>query len=102
MSNEVIKKYALSNVPYLFILWIFDKLGAAYRIAAGTDLGTKLIGMLESVNTVFASPLPEMNPFDLMVGIAGTVAVYVIVYFKKKNAKKFRKDVEYGSARWSA
>lgn len=100
MTTDKLKKYVLPYLPYLFIFWIFDKLGEAYHSAAGTDMGTKLLGMLQTVNKAFASPIPSLVPDDLLLGLAGTAVIFMVVYFKKKNAKKFRKDVEYGSARW--
>ena len=100
MTTDKLKKYILPNLPYLFIFWIFDKLGQAYRIAEGAEFGVKLLGMLQTVNKVFAAPTPSLHTRDLLVGLAGTVIIYIVVYVKGRNAKKFRKDIEYGSARW--
>jgi len=100
MTTENFKKYVLPHLPYLLIFWIFDKLGQAYRIAAGVDFGAKLLGMLQTVHKVFVSPAPSLHTRDLLVGLVGTVIIYIVVYVKGRNARKFRKDIEYGSARW--
>jgi len=95
-----LKKYTIPNLPYLLIFWFCDKLGMAYRLAVGADFLRKLTDTMRTINTAFSSLLPSFNPFDLLVGIAGAAILYGVVYMKKKNAKKWRKDVEYGSARW--
>ena len=97
-----LKKYVLPNLPYVMMLWFFDKLGMAYRLAPGADFLKKLTASVGTINTAFASLAPSIHPFDLLVGIAGAGIIYGIVWNKKRNAKKYRKDVEYGSARWSA
>ena len=99
MVTDKIRKYVLPNIPYLFIFWCCLKLGTAYRIAAGADFGTKLIGTIKTVGPAFGTIAPGLVPFDWLVGIIGAVVIRLIVYYKVKNAKKFRKDVEYGSAR---
>ena len=98
--NAKIKKYVVPNLPYLFIFWFFCKLGEAYRLAAGADFGAKLIGMMKTIGPAFGAITPGLAGFDLLVGLVGAVALRLVVYNKVKNAKKFRKDVEYGSARW--
>ncbi|NSI94907.1 type IV secretory system conjugative DNA transfer family protein [[Clostridium] symbiosum] len=98
--NAKIKKYVVPNLPYLFIFWFFCKLGEAYRLAAGADFGAKLIGMMKTIGPAFGTIAPGLSGFDLLVGLVGAVALRLVVYNKVKNAKKFRKDVEYGSARW--
>lgn len=100
MNTEKLKKYVLLNLPYLLVFWFFDKLGWAYRFAPGVDFVRKLTGSVTTINTAFANPLPSLVPFDLFVGVAGAAAIYAVVYFKGKNARKYRKGVEYGSARW--
>ena len=98
--NAKIKKYVVPNLPYLFIFWFFCKVGTAYRLAAGADFGAKLIGMMKTIGPAFGTIAPGLSGFDLLVGLVGAVALRLVVYNKVKNAKKFRKDVEYGSARW--
>ena len=100
MKNDSIKKYLIPNIPYLFVLWAFLKLGTAYRLAAGADFAHKLMGLGQTIGPAFADFAPGLAPFDWLVGIVGTVAFRVMVYVKSKNAKKFRRDEEYGSARW--
>ena len=98
--NAKIKKYVVPNLPYLFIFWFFCKVGTAYRLAEGADFGAKLIGMMKTIGPAFGTITPGLAGFDLLVGLVGAVVLRLVVYNKVKNAKKFRKDVEYGSARW--
>ena len=100
MKKGSLKKYLLPNLPYLFMAWACLKLGTAYRLAAGADLAHKLVGMTAALGPAFADFAPGLNPFDWLVGIAGAAAIRLFVYIKAKNAKKFRRDEEYGSARW--
>ena len=100
MKNDSIKKYLIPNIPYLFVLWAFLKLGTAYRLAAGADFAHKLMGLGQTIGPAFADFAPGLAPFDWLVGVVGAVAFRVMVYVKSKNAKKFRRDEEYGSARW--
>ncbi len=95
-----LKKLLVLNLPYLLFVYLFAKCGQAYRLAAGVDASAKLLHLTDGISAAFASPLPSMHPFDLCVGLAGAVAVRLIVYSKGKNAKKYRKGEEYGSARW--
>lgn len=100
MKKGSLKKYLLPNLPYVFMAWACLKLGTAYRLAAGANAGEKLVGMMNTINTAFASPAPGLDPVDWLVGIAGAAAIRLFVYVKAKNAKKYRRDEEYGSARW--
>ena len=98
--TDKLRKYVLPNTPYVFIGWVFLKLGTAYRLAAGGDFAHKLLGLGQAVGAAFADFAPGLAPFDWLVGIVGAVAFRLLIYFKSKNAKKFRRDAEYGSARW--
>ena len=100
--TDKLRKYVLPNIPYVFIGWVFLKLGTAYRLAAGADFAHKLMGLGQTIGPAFANFAPGLAPFDWLVGIVGAVAVRVMVYVKSKNAKKFRRDEEYGSARWGS
>ena len=100
MKKGSLKKSLLPNLPYLFMAWGCLKLGTAYRLAAGANIGQKLVGMMGTINMAFASPAPGLDPVDWLVGIAGAAAIRLFVYVKAKNAKKYRRDEEYGSARW--
>ena len=95
-----LKKLLLLNLPYLLFVYLFAKCGQAYRLAAGADASAKLLHLTGGISVAFASPLPSLHLFDLCVGVVGAVAVRLIVYSKGKNAKKYRKGEEYGSARW--
>ena len=100
MRTDKIRKYLIPNIPYLFILWAFLKLGTAYRLAAGNDFAHKLIGLGQTIGPAFADFAPGLAPLDWLIGIVGAVGFRLLIYFKSKNAKKFRRDAEYGSARW--
>ena len=95
-----LKKLLLLNLPYLLFVYLFAKCGQTYRLAAGADASAKLLHLTSGISAAFANPLPSLHPFDLCVGVVGAVAVRLIVYSKGKNAKKYRKGEEYGSARW--
>ena len=98
--SKKIKKYVLPYFPYLIAFWFFSKCGTAYRMAAGANLGEKLFGMVKTIGPVFQSYAPGLGLLDLAVGVAGTVILYFVVQSKIKKARKFRRDMEYGSARW--
>lgn len=98
--NRKIKKYVLPNFPYLMAFWFFSKLGTAYRMAQGGNAGEKLFGMMEAIGPVFQNYAPGLGLFDLAAGVAGAVGLYFMVQSKIKKARKFRRDMEYGSARW--
>ena len=100
MRTDSVKKYVIPNIPYLFILWACLKLGTAYRLAPGADFAHKLMGLGKSIGPAFADFAPGLAPFDWLIGIVGAVGFRLLIYFKSKNAKKFRRDEEYGSARW--
>ena len=100
MRTDNIKKYVLPNIPYLFVLWACLKLGTAYRLAAGVDFAHKLMGLGQTIGPAFADFAPGLAPFDWLIGIVGAAGFRLLIYFKSKNAKKFRRDEEYGSARW--
>ena len=100
MPTDKIRKYILPNIPYLFIGWACLKMGTAYRLAAGAEFGEKLLGLGRSIGPAFADFAPGLDPFDWLVGLVGAVAFRLLIYFRSKNAKKYRRDEEYGSARW--
>ena len=95
-----IKKLVLPNIPYVFIALYATKLGQAARLAPGTDFSGKALHLMEGFAAAFQSALPSFHPIDLCVGVAAALLIRLIVYVKGKNAKKFRKNLEYGSARW--
>lgn len=97
--NDILKKYVLPNLPYLLFLWIFAKVGQSVRLAPGADASAKLLGLNQGFALAFQSTFPG-TAVDWLIGLAGAVVTRLVVFIKSKNAKKYRKDVEYGSARW--
>ena len=95
-----IKKFLLPNIPYVFIALFATKLGQAWRLAPSMDFSGKALHLMEGFATAFSSLVPSFHPIDLCVGVAAALLIRLIVYVKGKNAKKFRKNLEYGSARW--
>ena len=100
MRTDKIRKYVLPNIPYLFIGWACLKMGTAYRLAAGANFEEKLLGLMQTIGVAFANFSPGLDPFDWLIGFVGAVAFRLLIYFKSKNAKKYRRDEEYGSSRW--
>ena len=98
--KDKLKKYLLPNLPYLFFVYLFDKLCQAVRLAPGLDVSEKLLHIGQGFQTAFASSAPSFHVLDICVGIFGAILVRLAVYLKAKNAKKYRRGVEYGSARW--
>ncbi|MEY8516714.1 type IV secretory system conjugative DNA transfer family protein [Lachnospiraceae bacterium 29-84] len=95
-----IKKLLILNLPYLLFVYLFDKVGAAVRLSPGMDASQKILHLGEGFTAAFASAAPSFHPDDLLIGVAGAVIIWLAVYLKGKNAKKYRKGIEYGSARW--
>ena len=100
MKTDKLRKFLIPNIPYVFIGWAFLKLGTAYRLAAGADFLTKVMGIGQTIGPAYADFAPGLNPADWLVGIVGAVAFRLFIHMKSKKAKKFRRDEEYGSARW--
>ena len=96
------KKLLLPNIPYLLFVYLFDKVGQAVRLAPGADLSGKVLSLADGFSAAFTNPLPSLARMDLLIGIVGAVLIRLIVYVKGKNAKKYRKGIEYGSARCRA
>ena len=95
-----IKKLLILNAPYLLFVYLFDKVGQAVRLSPGADLSGKLLSIGSGFSAAFSNALPSFIPADLLIGIIGAVIIRLAVYLKGKNAKKYRKGMEYGSARW--
>ena len=95
-----LKKLLLPNLPYLLFAWLFDKLCQAVRLSPGADASEKLLRIAQGFTEAFASLWLSLHPLDLLLGVAGAALVRLAVYLKAKNAKKYRRGVEYGSARW--
>ena len=100
MKQINVKKLLLPNLPYVFIALFATKLGQAARLAPGADFSAKALHIMEGFAAAFQSALPSFHPIDLCVGVAAALLIRLAVYIKGKNAKKYRKNVEYGSARW--
>ena len=95
-----LKKTLLANLPYVLFVWLFDKLCQAVRLSPGADASEKLLRIAQGFAEAFASLWLSLHPLDLLLGVAGAALVRLAVYLKAKNAKKYRRGVEYGSARW--
>ena len=95
-----LKRVLLPNLPYLLFVWLFDKLCQAVRLSPGADASEKLLRIAQGFTEAFASLWLSLHPLDLLLGVAGAALVRLAVYLKAKNAKKYRRGVEYGSARW--
>ena len=93
---KIDKKFILSNLPFLFIFWIADKLAYMCRITEGN----KIFALVKGVSELFKAPVLSFHIMDLSIGVLGVIAVKGILYVRSKNAKKYRKGIEYGSARW--
>ena len=100
MNATKIKKLLIPNIPYVFLALLFTKLGQAYRLTPGISFSDKALRIMEGFAAAFASWVPSFYVFDLLVGVILALVIRLAVYVKSKNAKKFRKNEEYGSARW--
>ena len=96
------KKKLIPNLPYLLFVYLFDKLCQAVRLAPGLGASEKFLHLSQGFTGAFSSGLPSLHPLDLLVGLCCGAGLRLAVYLKGKNAKKYRHNVEYGSARWSA
>lgn len=100
MSNVNWKKLIIPNLPYLLFVYLFDKVAQAFRLSPGADMSAKLLSIGDGFAAAFSSAAPSFDSLDLLVGIAGAAIIRLAVYIKGRNAKKYRKGIEYGSARW--
>lgn len=98
--TEETKKQILLNLPYLFFVYFFDKIAQGFRLSYGADLGAKLLYFPKGLSEAFSSPLISFHLSDLFIGIITAALIRLAVYVKGKNAKKYRKGTEYGSARF--
>ena len=100
LNTQKLKKSILPNLPYLFIFWLMDKMGEAYRLSEAVNFFPRIIDAINGLAKLGENLFPSLHPFDMMVGVVGVLVIWLIVFLKKKDAKKYRKGVEYGSARW--
>ena len=94
------KQKVMKVLPFVILGYAFNKVSQAFTSAAGTELGDKIMNGMDGLGEVFLNPLPSLNPIDILIGIAGGVIIKLAIYIKGKDAKKYRKGCEYGSARW--
>ena len=95
-----VKKFITLNIPYLIVFYIVDKAAWLYRYCVGDSVINRLYALFLNFNLAFTKPFPSFQPVDILAGVIGAVAVKGFIYYRGKNAKKFRQGVEYGSARW--
>ena len=95
-TSELLK----AALPYILVGLMATKLGQAYRMASGGDVLDRIFGAFLKIGEAFTNPLPSLHPFDLLVGAACGALLWFIVYQKSKNARKYRRGAEYGTARW--
>ena len=100
LNTQKLKESILPNLPYLFIFWLMDKIGEAYRLSDAVNRFSRIIDAINGLAKLGENPFPSLHPFDMLVGVVGVLVIWLIVFLKKKDAKKYRKGVEYGSARW--
>ena len=100
MSKKKLSKLLALYLPYVVIGLVATNLGEAWRLAAGKELGDKIVSLMDTLPVAFSNPLPSLHPLDLLVGLCCGAAMRLAVYLKGKNAKKYRHGLEYGSARW--
>ena len=100
LSALDMKKLILTNIPYLFIFLFADRASCLYRASPGADMGNKLLYAMEHANRILTGFLPSLYYMDVLVGAGIAAVVKILVWQKQADAKKLRKGVEYGSARW--
>lgn len=99
--NIDIKKYIIPNLPYIFVFWVFSKAAEGYRLSSGIDIVTKIMETISGFSEIIEkNPFPSFYFYDIIVGLVVAAIIRAVVYFKSKNAKKYRHGIEYGSARW--
>ncbi|MDR2654628.1 MAG: type IV secretory system conjugative DNA transfer family protein, partial [Oscillospiraceae bacterium] len=100
MKNIDVKKLFIKALPFILFFWLFGKAGQAFRLAQCVDLSGKLLNLGGGFSAAFQNPLPSFHPQDLLVGVVGAAIIALALNSKRSNQKKYRKDIEYGSARW--
>ena len=98
--NPKLKKTFIACIPYLFVALLASKLGLAWRLAEGGNASERAVSLLGTLGIAFSTLTPSLHPFDLLIGALFAAVLRLAVYVKSKNAKRFRKNEEYGSARW--
>ena len=98
--NSSFKKKIILHIPYAAAGLLATNLGEAWRLTEGVESSRKVLAFMDTLKTAFSNPLPSMHPFDMMIGVICALVFYLAVYMRGKNAKKYRHNTEYGSARW--
>lgn len=99
-EQKKLSKLLALYLPYVVIGLLATNLGEAWRLAAGKELGDKIVSLMDTLPAAFSNPLPSLHLFDLFIGLCCGAGMRLAVYLKGKNAKKYRHGMEYGSARW--
>ena len=102
MTKNELKKKIILSLPYAAAGLLATNFGEAWRLAAGSNASEKTLSLITTLGTAFSNPFPSFHPFDLLIGICCGAAFRLAVYLKGKNAKKYRHNTEYGSARWGS
>jgi len=102
MRNIDIKKLIIKILPFVLFFYLADKVGQAFQLAYGADISAKVLHLNGGFAAAFDNPLPSFHPQDLFVGAVGAGLIALAIQIKRANAKKYRKGIEYGSARWGA
>lgn len=102
ISTGVLKKYLIRLLPYLLIAWFGNRMAWLYRASPGDQPLYKFINGMSNFNMAFKNPLPSLHPYDMLFGAGFAVCFFLVILYRRKNAKKYRPGMEYGSARWSA
>jgi len=100
MKNISVKKLVIKILPFILLFYLSDKAGQAFRLSLGSDISQKVMHINNGFAAAFKSPLPSFTPQDLLVGVIGAALVALALEIKRQNMKKYRKGIEYGSARW--
>ena len=100
MTTKKLTKLLALYLPYILLGLAATNFGEAWRLAEGKELGDKIMSMMGTIPVAFANPLPSLYPLDLLVGLCCGAGLRLAVYLRGKNAKKYRRGIEYGSARW--
>lgn len=102
LNKSTLIRHLIRSIPYLLIALLTTKLSLAWRASSGSDLSAHIMSFLSMLESAFQSPWPSLYLADLMFGAVCSGLLRLAVYLKGRNAKKYRRGVEYGSARWSA
>ena len=100
MTTKKLTKLLALYLPYILLGLVATNFGEAWRLAEGKELGDKIMSLMGTIPVAFATPLPSLHPLDLLVGLCSGAGLRLAVYLRCKNAKKYRRGIEYGSARW--